>query len=133
MKTFILERQDKSAEGCFGVLMLADSDDVCLTGEFPWRDNAVNVSRILTGEYRLTKHQSPKLGECLLIHPVLGRGLNPFFIRAWVQTAQADFLFDFSELRSGLSGGSVTRRSTSLFSSASPQTIKPNTRTLRMP
>lgn len=73
MKTFTLTRtEDYGDAGVFGVLR-GEGILTLRTGELQRSDNAVNLSRIPPGVYRLTKHDSPKFGECLFVHGVPGR------------------------------------------------------------
>ena len=46
---------------------------ICHTMELPWRDNAVNVSCIPAGEYRIKMTNSPKYGVCYKVFNVDGR------------------------------------------------------------
>lgn len=71
-RKLILQRRSTGDQGTFGDLWHGDAL-VCRTGELPDRDNQPFVSCIPPGEYELTRHQSPKFGDCCLIHPVPGR------------------------------------------------------------
>ena len=46
---------------------------ICHTMELPWRDNAVDVSCIPAGEYRIKMTNSPKYGACYKVFDVDGR------------------------------------------------------------
>lgn len=52
---------------------LTFDDFQCFTLELPWHGNSRNISCIPAGEYKVTKHQSPKNGSVLLIHNVENR------------------------------------------------------------
>lgn len=43
------------------------------TLELPWRDNRRRISCIPKGEYRVTKHSSPKFGKSFWVREVPGR------------------------------------------------------------
>lgn len=45
----------------------------CFTLALPWKDNLPNISCIPAGEYKASKHTSPRNGECIAIHDVPGR------------------------------------------------------------
>lgn len=45
----------------------------CKTLELAWLDNQRQISCIPTGTYTVRKHVSPKFGNCLKIHDVVGR------------------------------------------------------------
>lgn len=69
-----LQRLDSGDQGTFGSIRFAGKSGVfCVTGELPDRGNKPFVSCIPPGRYELTRHRSPKFGDCCLIHPVPGR------------------------------------------------------------
>lgn len=53
-------------EGTFGFLTFGDFN--CYTVERPWVDNRAFVSCIPSGDYYLTRHVSPRFGDCAIIY-----------------------------------------------------------------
>lgn len=59
-----------------GILQVFKDDEVifeCKTLELPWKDNALNISRIPSGSYKFIKHSSPKFRNSFWIQNVPDR------------------------------------------------------------
>lgn len=61
-----LTRSETDDEGTFGTLKAGD-DQLCATGELPWRNNEPFKSCIPAGKYWLSNYVSKKFGPCCLL------------------------------------------------------------------
>ena len=74
MKIFILKRTHKRKDGVFGVVD-EDGEPFAVTGELPWKNNAIGISCIPHGEYPCRKYNSPKFGWIWQVCDVRGRSM----------------------------------------------------------
>jgi hypothetical protein len=72
MRKITITRFTTGDDGTFGVLH-TDKDFICFTGELPWRNNKVNESCIIAGEYLCAWEESQKFGMCYHLRDVPGR------------------------------------------------------------
>lgn len=73
MPTVTLQREKSKDEGTFGVVSVEAGAFTCVSGELPWRDNAIGISCIPAGTYPCTYRNSPSHGMCYHVENVLGR------------------------------------------------------------
>lgn len=56
-----------------GVLLINNTNPICATLELDYIQNIRNLSSIPTGRYHVTRHKSPKHGDCYAINDVPNR------------------------------------------------------------
>ena len=93
MRSLTLLRTETGLEGTFGTLSI-DGEKLCVTGEPPWRDNKESISCIPSGHYSLTRHDSPKFGDCCLVSPTSPRSHILVHRGNWCGDAQAGYISD---------------------------------------
>ena len=81
MRTATIIRTSESDEGTFGHLVLGDYH--CRTGELPWRNNEIGISRIPAGTYPAYYRPNGLHGPCYQLKDVPGRTSIQIHVGNW--------------------------------------------------
>lgn len=92
MRTVTIIRTTESDEGTFGHLVTGDFH--CRTGELPWRNNAVGISRIPAGEYTAFYRNDGSKGPCYQLLNVPGRTAIQIHVGNWCGDKRKRLLSD---------------------------------------